>query len=380
VRVFGRMLCSAVVNFLELAVMGGQSENLRYFQATFRAIHSRVHVVRLRPSSVLDRPWGGWLKRVLSAAISLKSFTRRQLFSRLALACLLPMPLKRSHDDFLSDEPKPLPQLADPSSSIMDAPQDSEPTDSMVCAAAQVLRVSQLASQLSQSIDDSMRTISVAGLDKCTNYAPLRAQLQQLSSHANALPSLVPLSRVSFSSLPSSIVLAAASHDITPLGPPFKLREKPSITDQEMNTIVTPAVARQTLLVQVEGCPGTGRGGHGTRPVLPAKTNFMGCWLSMGHQKINGGHIQVALRGVVGRHSAQLLHRLAVRAWKPAEDMEKLLTLQGYDVSHRCHKPNCFCPEHLVVETHQKNIARNACSRGLVRCACEPPCLLGLLK
>lgn len=78
------------------------------------------------------------------------------------------------------------------------------------------------------------------------------------------------------------------------------------------------------------------------------------------------------------RRAEQLVHRLAVLAWKPLGDLERLLFgRSGDEVSHLCHVAACFNPEHLVVEDHGTNERRKACRRvGKCGCGAAPSCIL----
>jgi hypothetical protein len=66
--------------------------------------------------------------------------------------------------------------------------------------------------------------------------------------------------------------------------------------------------------------------------------------------------------------------------------------LGGQHASHLCHQPTCINPDHIVVETKEKNEGRKACKKAgsiiitewkgeeLVLppnndCRCEPPCI-----
>jgi Zinc-binding loop region of homing endonuclease len=51
--------------------------------------------------------------------------------------------------------------------------------------------------------------------------------------------------------------------------------------------------------------------------------------------------------------------------------------VRQWDVSHLCHKPNCFNPDHLAVEHHRDNMLRRQCALA-GRCVCGLPtkCLL----
>ncbi|GAA5868760.1 hypothetical protein JCM8547_005369 [Rhodosporidiobolus lusitaniae] len=47
-----------------------------------------------------------------------------------------------------------------------------------------------------------------------------------------------------------------------------------------------------------------------------------------------------------------------------------------YEASHLCHKPGCFNPFHLTIETAGLNAARRRCTERRTPCECEPACIL----
>lgn len=68
----------------------------------------------------------------------------------------------------------------------------------------------------------------------------------------------------------------------------------------------------------------------------------------------------------------QLVHRLAIRAWGTMVQQRRLIERQ-WDVSHRCHKPSCFNPDHLEVELHADNMRRRNMCEPLRQCRCGLP-------
>jgi hypothetical protein len=145
-----------------------------------------------------------------------------------------------------------------------------------------------------------------------------------------------------------------------------------------------------------------------------------GCWVAQkGVNRESNGYIQIApistatragtTNGVVkAKPLPQGAHRLAVIASKryktPScslnstnlylassnDDVQRML--DGDHASHRCHNPRCLNPEHLIVESKERNEARKGCA-GRVQvyttigglkyvleakaCSCEgPPCII----
>lgn len=132
--------------------------------------------------------------------------------------------------------------------------------------------------------------------------------------------------------------------------------------------------------------------------IPPARTNSKGCVLAQKvPQRSEGGYVQIPPEGLqhtVGDKALpQGAHRLAVIAYKPADQVQRLLYETGTHASHLCHEPLCMNPEHIVVEDKAHNEARKVCrGRLMVRtsisgvvyelapaaCPHEPQCLVDI--
>lgn len=232
----------------------------------------------------------------------------------------------------------------------------------------------------------------------------LRPDIKTSRARAEALrlqpPSLPPAPspspRSTWEMTPTEIDAALAGVTLCPVAGPLTT----SSTDKsvvEMCSVITPAVAQATLEQNLRGVANPkGR----AVAVAPAHTNSRGCWLSQRTPKSGkSGHVEcrpvVPPSGTrvpdgaarVARRSAQLVHRLAVRAWKGIGEVCLLLdaavggpapAVPGKrEVSHLCGEDNCFNPEHLGVESHSHNERRKRCEeKGVCGCGLVPGCIL----
>jgi hypothetical protein len=136
-------------------------------------------------------------------------------------------------------------------------------------------------------------------------------------------------------------------------------------------------------------------------PIAPAELRGpYGCWISQARTHLHGGHCQMipwleaggprsnvrlagGLKNLAKKRQPQTLHRLSVRAWKPLSEVRLILEdtasagTPGFEVSHLCHQPGCFNPDHLVIERKARNNLRNECAKS-GRCICcqQPSCLV----
>lgn len=104
----------------------------------------------------------------------------------------------------------------------------------------------------------------------------------------------------------------------------------------------------------------------------PPLTNLLNCKLSQkcpnkGRTK---GYVKIKITGR-GRKE-YYLHHLALIANGRGAELSLLLS-GSHQVSHLCHQPNCFNPDHLKVETAAYNLQRSHC-QGLVVIAKCPSC------
>jgi Zinc-binding loop region of homing endonuclease len=136
-------------------------------------------------------------------------------------------------------------------------------------------------------------------------------------------------------------------------------------------------------------------------PIAPAELRGpYGCWISKARTHLHGGHCQMipwleasgprsnvrlggGLKNLALKRQPQTLHRLAVRAWKPLSEVRLILEdsasagTPGFEVSHLCHQPDCFNPDHLTIERKARNNLRNECPKfGQCVCRQQPPCLI----
>ena len=100
--------------------------------------------------------------------------------------------------------------------------------------------------------------------------------------------------------------------------------------------------------------------------------SVLGCWicnLQPGHPN---GYIKINLRNTTcnppGSNSFQpelgiqpWLHQLVIVGKGQGAMLPLTTGTGGYEVSHLCHNPACFNPEHIVVERAELNRARNSC-------------------
>ena len=182
------------------------------------------------------------------------------------------------------------------------------------------------------------------------------------------------------------------------LGPPsgsFNLRATVNVTERELAAL-DPQIAAESLIAQARGYDVRGP----TANINPAQTNAHGCWLSQSRAQDSGGHTlmvpvkpRARTRAANGagaqttRQKQQYMHRLAIRAFKPLPVQRLMFEAQtddrGHavviDVSHLCHEPTCFNPQHLNPETRSRNQLRDRarCSQA-GRCACGlvPACIV----
>ncbi|MCJ1272019.1 hypothetical protein MMC22_011925 [Lobaria immixta] len=122
-----------------------------------------------------------------------------------------------------------------------------------------------------------------------------------------------------------AIVALARALPVTADPAPFVFPRLPRRIELDMQNVCTPAIAARSLIGHAGGLPPRGPSPR----VLPATTNGNGYWLSASRAQIHGGHCRMtplgfprmATRAVNGqgptaiRRMAQLLHRLAIRAW-----------------------------------------------------------------
>ena len=266
------------------------------------------------------------------------------------------------------------------------------PTVSRV--AATVLRASTAAVRFAAALDEATQALDSAGLVDPLHSA-LRKALEDATASASTLSrvvgSLPPLnSPLPVSSTRPVLALAQARPVATrPLGAP-ELRLRAGATSQtecELLNVVSSHIAARSLIGQAQGLPA-----RGPAPAIPpACTNVLGCWLSQSRAQQNGGHTQMSplfprlssrapngAGAVSQRRSPQLVHRLSVRAWGSWESLQHMFE-DGWEVSHLCHQPACFNPDHLAVESHAANMTRKQCSSGTgcARvCKCSPSCLV----
>lgn len=87
-----------------------------------------------------------------------------------------------------------------------------------------------------------------------------------------------------------------------------------------------------------------------------------GCWLSTRAPAHNTGYVKINLRNTEGIGFSPFMHQLSLIAAGRREELNLSLG-RGSDlqVSHLCHTPNCFNPEHLIVEPSRLNKSRNDC-------------------
>ncbi len=101
-------------------------------------------------------------------------------------------------------------------------------------------------------------------------------------------------------------------------------------------------------------------------PARQPTVNELNCWMT-GNQPSHKQYQKINLRNT--RHPTQpgvlnlypYRHQLAVVA--SGKGMQLNLATQGgsHQVSHLCHNPGCFNPNHVVVEPRELNVARNTC-------------------
>ena len=209
-----------------------------------------------------------------------------------------------------------------------------------------------------------------------------------------ALPSLSTPSAFLSSVPPSALAAGALTMAMTIPLAEFDLNPPPGSSSKalrELFHVVTPEIARQTLLDQLTGLPGYKR-----RPTYDlATTNELGCWIAaLEPPKGHGEHVgvrpsipELSSKGLSqgtkftkdGRREQQFLHRLSIRAWGSQQDLERMFSGAGcprggkWEVSHLCSNAKCFRPNHLVVESHSANERRKSCLRG-AKCQCRPHC------
>jgi len=122
----------------------------------------------------------------------------------------------------------------------------------------------------------------------------------------------------------------------------------------------------------------------------PYQTNSTKCWLAMKTKnKKSGtkGYCKIKVGGLKkggGGRAEYYVHHLILILHNRKDELRQLA--DGKQVSHLCHNPNCFQPEHLVVEDAAVNLSRNKCIR--VSCPCcktifsncthQPQCILSL--
>jgi len=146
---------------------------------------------------------------------------------------------------------------------------------------------------------------------------------------------------------------------------PINMSSNVSQASKDLSTIVTPAIARATLIRLARGYQAEEQ----AAAVAPATSNDKVCWLTSLRQNKDEGHCVVrplfprkGTRLPNGttrekRRQSQFVHRLAVVAWKPWTEVKKMLETR-MEVSHRCSIAQCFNPGHLHVESHGDNEKR----------------------
>ena len=101
----------------------------------------------------------------------------------------------------------------------------------------------------------------------------------------------------------------------------------------------------------------------------PCQTNSIGCKLCQ-KSRNKGGTGWVKCKVVKSKSKKEFyIHHLALIAAGRVGELKG----SPYQVSHLCHQPTCFNPEHLVVETREENLARNRCI-GWTWLTCPCPC------
>jgi hypothetical protein len=192
---------------------------------------------------------------------------------------------------------------------------------------------------------------------------------------------------------PSAELASAPSVDVAALVAAFPFADNQSLwppvdttgfsqAKKELVEVVTPTIARNTLLRVAEGYK------HRTSNNLvpPASTNTKGCWLASGTPN-KGGAGHIAVRPVVPpsgtrvpdgaprtpRRQAQFIHRLAVKAWFEWADVQRMYPGgPNNEVSHLCGEAQCFKPGHIVIESHSHNEKRKHAN---TECKCIPSCI-----
>jgi hypothetical protein len=291
----------------------------------------------------------------------------------------LPAKRKRDDDDEDNDE-NGLPPSYQPRQPVISllssSPAAPAPTSA---AAAPLSRALDLAAQLEQE---------ATGVDALVLAGLPAAQRREVQAFLDAVAILGARARdvtqaiqpitapaASVAQLAERLPVAADPHP--PLSPPADATK----AQQELLSVCTPTVAARSLVGLARGLPARGP----APAIAAATTNHLGCFLSSSRGQQNGGHCQMAplfprattrAPNGVGAQRAkkipQLVHRLAIRAWGTMVQQHRLIERQ-WDVSHRCHKPACFNPEHLEVELHADNMRRRNMCEPLRRCRCGLP-------
>jgi hypothetical protein len=104
-----------------------------------------------------------------------------------------------------------------------------------------------------------------------------------------------------------------------------------------------------------------------------SKPSSLGCWVQGNVPKHDTGYCQVNMRNTTMPNSpakfniAPFIHQVAVCA-KGEGSLLRLTSRdrdasrgERYEVSHLCHNPACFNPDHVVVEESGENKARSTC-------------------
>ncbi|KAK9372074.1 zinc-binding loop region of homing endonuclease-domain-containing protein, partial [Lipomyces chichibuensis] len=90
------------------------------------------------------------------------------------------------------------------------------------------------------------------------------------------------------------------------------------------------------------------------------RTTDLGCW--EGNSKPDDrGYVHVKL-SVGGEARTARVHQVALVADNRRHEVEATLGQSNYDISHLCHNPKCFNPEHLIVESSSNNQRRKICN------------------
>lgn len=91
-----------------------------------------------------------------------------------------------------------------------------------------------------------------------------------------------------------------------------------------------------------------------------------GCWLSTRSPAHTSGYIKVNLRNTERIGFSPYIHQLSLIAVGRREELNLSLGDSDLQVSHLCHNPNCFNPNHLVIEPSRLNKSRNDCKNSKI--------------